>query len=82
MAKHSYTSETENIKLIKSALQETSQGIGFTGFYDIKINKNGEDNLTISFTTKEGKKDLKPIEFFSLGILIGRDFMKKENNIE
>lgn len=71
-----YTADNGEIAKIKDALKTNSMGIGFSVLFDITVKKNKE-NSTLILVPKNPEKEINPIEFFAFGIIVGREYLKK-----
>ncbi|SIT25544.1 hypothetical protein SAMN05421786_11525 [Chryseobacterium ureilyticum] len=72
-----YTTSNEEMQKIKDALKTNSMGIGFSILFDITIEKKDQHNSTLILTPNDPEKEINPIEFFAFGIIVGRDYLKK-----
>lgn len=80
MKEYRILTENEKIEAILQSFEDSIMGQGIKLTCDYKI-EYGENSSTLVLTPKEGK-DITAAEFFTFGLIIGRDYLNEDIRIK
>lgn len=78
MAVYRILTENDKIDALKESFEDSIMGMGLKLICDIAIEPKNEHSSTLILTTKDPTKEISAAEFFTLGLLIGRDYLNVE----
>lgn len=81
MAEYRIQTENEKIDALLECFEDSIMGMGIKAMCDITIEK-GADASTMVLKTKDPEKELKAAEFFTLGLMIGRDYLNVDEKYQ
>lgn len=78
MAEYRILTENDKIEALKESFEDSIMGMGLKLMCDIDIEQKNEHSSTLILKTKDPTKEISPAEFFTLGLIIGRDYLNAE----
>lgn len=81
MAEYRILTENEKIDALLECFEDSIMGMGIKAVCDITIEK-GADASTMVLKTKDPKTELKAAEFFTLGVMIGTDYLNVDEKYQ